>query len=186
MKHAVFSALLIGCLSWGCDDKDKSENQGGSSSTAGAGPSAGSSGTSDQSGSGGRADSSAGSANGGDSNAGGSHSAGSSSSGGSSNGGSSSGGSSNGGSSNGGSSSGGKGPGNAGAGGKAQWPTWVPQCTAIRGSLCGNCATPECLVCIYGTDEELASTGVTCDKGEQQYKEYCTCVVTGCPVPCRY
>jgi len=142
MKHAVFSVLLICCLSWGCDNsKDNQGNQGGSSNTAGSDdvPSAGST----------------------------------------------SGGSESGGSASGGSASGGESSANAGAGGKTQWPSWVGQCQQLRAAKCGACNTPTCVVCIYGKDDELTSTGVTCDEPVRNYKEYCSCNLTGCPLPCR-
>ena len=77
MKRAVFSVLLIGCLSWGCDNsKDQPGNEGGSSSTAGSSnvPSAGAAGTLDEPGGGG--EDSGGNASGGHSSSGGSHSVG--------------------------------------------------------------------------------------------------------------
>jgi len=87
-------------------------------------------------------------------------------------------------SNSGGSHTGGQSSANAG-GGETQWPTWVGQCQQLRAAKCGDCNTPDCVVCIYGTDEELASTGVTCDEPLRNYKEYCSCNLTGCPLPCR-
>ncbi|HYP98206.1 MAG TPA: hypothetical protein VER96_06005 [Polyangiaceae bacterium] len=159
MKHAIFSVLLICCLSWGCGNSE--DKSGRSSNIAGSDdvPSAGSAGTSDQPHSGG------GNASGGHSSSGGSHSGG--------------------GSTSGGSASGGQSSANAGAGGKTQWPTWVGQCQQLRAAKCGDCNTPDCVVCIYGKDEELASTGANCDEPLRNYKEYCSCNLSGCPLPCR-
>jgi len=162
MKHAVFSALLICCLSWGCDDnKGASGSQAGSSSTAGSPGSSGADELGGQSSGAGSANGGAGSANGGagNSGAGGSHSAGA--------------------------PTGGSGFGNAGAAGQTQWPKWVSKCAAIRAAGCADCYTSDCVVCIYGTDEERASTGVSCDEPLSNYKEYCTCNKSGCPTPCR-
>jgi hypothetical protein len=71
------------------------------------------------------------------------------------------------------------------AGGQRQWPEWVAQCRVLRNALCGDCTSPECLLCIYGTDEELQSTGVSCTADPRLYKEYCTCPSAGCPIFCR-
>lgn len=79
--------------------------------------------------------------------------------------------------------SGGKGSMGARAGGQTQWPDWVGPCLAVRAEKCGG--TPDYLVCIYGTDEELASTGVKCDEPLRNYKEYCGCHSSGCPLHCR-
>jgi hypothetical protein len=81
----------------------------------------------------------------------------------------------------------------SGAGGSsdpfAGWPDWVPACVSMRAQLCSLCAYPECVVCVYGTDEEIEQTGVVCDDTEENYRMYCSeegCVsgVSGCPL-CR-
>lgn len=72
----------------------------------------------------------------------------------------------------------------AGAGGQTQWPVWVGQCMAIRAEKCA-CSAAECLVCVFGTDAELASTGVKCDEPLRNYKESCACHTSGCPLYCR-
>lgn len=176
MKYAAFSTLLVCCLAWGCDDnKGGSGNQAGGSSTAG---SAGASGAEELGGQG----SGAGSANGGAGSANGG--AGSANGGaGSANGGAGNSGA--GGSDSAGAPTGGNGSGNAGAAGQTQWPKWVSQCGQIRSARCGTCYTSDCVVCIYGTDAELASTGVSCDEPLSDYKRYCTCNKSGCPTPCR-
>ena len=183
MKHAVFSALLICCLSWGCDDnKGASGSQAGSSSTAGSPGSSGADELGGQSSGAGSANGGAGSANGGAGSANGG--AGSANGGaGSANGGAGNTGA--GGSHSAGAPTGGSGFGNAGAAGQTQWPKWVSKCAAIRAAGCADCYTSDCVVCIYGTDEERASTGVSCDEPLSNYKEYCTCNKSGCPTPCR-
>jgi len=71
-----------------------------------------------------------------------------------------------------------------GAGGQTQWPAWVGQCMAIRAEKCA-CSSQECLVCVFGTDAELASTGVKCDEPLRNYQEGCACHTSGCPLHCR-
>jgi hypothetical protein len=75
--------------------------------------------------------------------------------------------------------------GHAGGGTDSEWPAWIEQCKPLRNALCGDCTTPECLVCIYGTDQEIESTGVSCDEDPRNYKDYCTCASSGCPPLCR-
>lgn len=80
---------------------------------------------------------------------------------------------------------GGQSAGNASGGADSEWPKWVDECRALRNFQCGDCTTPECLVCIYGTDEELQATGVSCDEDPRSYKRYCDCNASGCPPLCR-
>ena len=49
------------------------------------------------------------------------------------------------------------------------------------------CAYPECVTCVYGTDEEIEQTGVTCNETEEKYRYYCNeCIATGSGCPrCR-
>jgi len=157
MKHVVFS-LLVCCLAWGCgDNKGGSGNQAGGSSTAGSPGASGADELGGQSGGAGGQSGGAGSANGGAGNpgAGGAHSAGAPTDG--------------------------NGAGNAGAARQTQWPKWVNQCAVVRSTGCGLCNTYDCVVCIYGTDEERASTGVSCDEPLSNYKGYCKCNVSACP-----
>lgn len=70
-------------------------------------------------------------------------------------------------------------------GGQTQWPDWVGQCLAIRAERCDGCFSQACLVCVYGTDQEIASTGVSCDEPLRNYKEACNCHTSGCPLYCR-
>lgn len=81
--------------------------------------------------------------------------------------------------------SGGHASGNGGGGAETEWPAWVQSCKPLRNAICGDCTSSECLVCIYGTDEELQSTGVSCDQDPRNYKDYCTCLLSGCPPLCR-
>jgi hypothetical protein len=78
----------------------------------------------------------------------------------------------------------------SGAGGTAgpwdAWPDWVPACVGMRAQLCSLCAYPECVMCVYGTDEEIEQTGVVCDDTEENYRLYCTgCDAGGSCPPCR-
>jgi hypothetical protein len=109
------------------------------------------------------------------------------STGGASTGGASSGGASTGGSggvSTGGESSGGSGgEGPDGTGGAADpfegYPDWVPACVAQRGiAQCPSCMDPECIVCTYGTDEEIADSEASCTATPDAYADYCDCA--GC------
>lgn len=85
----------------------------------------------------------------------------------------------------GGSSTGGAGGEGTGGDPRSDWPDWVPSCVSMRGQLCSLCAYPECVMCVYGTDEEIAETGVVCGDTEENYREYCRCGVgASCPL-CR-
>jgi hypothetical protein len=78
----------------------------------------------------------------------------------------------------------------SGAGGTAgpwdAWPDWVPACVSMRAQLCSLCSDPECVTCVYGSDEEIEQTGVVCDDSEENYRHYCSSCSVGasCP-PCR-
>jgi hypothetical protein len=159
MQRTIVWALVAFGLCYGCG-KDDSGGPSGSSGTPAAGAGAAGDGHSGASGagSGGGRGGSAGGPTSGD--------------GGTANGGA-------------GAPSGGQASGNGGGGADSEWPAWVEQCKPLRNALCGDCTTPECLVCIYGTDEELESTGVSCDEDPRNYKDYCTCVSSGCPPLCR-
>jgi len=150
MTRAVFSAVLVYALSWGCSDKqsDSGAPPGGTAGSS-AGSSSGSSGASEHTG--GRG--------GGDQDGGGA--AGSMNGGAAEHAGKSSGGS-----------------GNSGAGGQTVWPDWVDSCLAFQAERCGG--SREFLVCIYGTDQEIASTMVSCKEPVRNYKDYCNCNRSGC------
>ena len=164
MKRAVFSALLVCFLGLACGSNNHDPgNQPASMAGSGAGPSAGSSGAPGQAGGqsgGGKANDNGGSVNGGAAgianDAAASHA---------------------------GTSSGGQGSGNAGAGGQTQWPDWVDACLITQAERCGGAR--EELVCIYGTDQELALTMVSCNDTVRDYKDYCKCNVGGCGRSCR-
>jgi hypothetical protein len=105
-------------------------------------------------------------------------------SGGSATGGSATGGSATGGSATGGSATGGD-PGAdggappAGSGGTsnplAAYPDWVPACMQSRHlAPCPSCLDPDCIVCAWGTDEEVAAAGAECDSPEN-YDGACSC-----------
>jgi len=76
------------------------------------------------------------------------------------------------------------GAGTGGAGGAPAWPDWVSDCVSFRAQLCSLCAYPECVMCVYGTDEEIAETGVVCNDTEENYRMYCNDCAASCP-PCR-
>jgi len=87
----------------------------------------------------------------------------------------------------GGSDGGTGGIGTGGAAGAPAWPDWVSDCVFFRAQLCSLCAYPECVMCVYGTDEEIAETGVVCNDTEEHYRMYCSDCgsVSGCPPFCR-
>lgn len=59
------------------------------------------------------------------------------------------------------------------------YPDWVQGCLASRHlAQCPSCLTPECIVCTYGTDAEIAETESTCTETPDAYAFYCDCV--GC------
>jgi hypothetical protein len=105
-------------------------------------------------------------------------------------GGSATGGSATGGSATGGSATGGSGGttgGVSGVGGVPEgtggfpdpyegYPDWVRGCAASRNlAQCPSCLTPECIVCTYGTDEEIEDTESRCTESAQAYADYCDC-----------
>lgn len=171
MKRVVFSAFLVCSLGLACGSKHNDPgNQPANMAGTGAGPSAGSSGAAGQAGGqsgGGEASDDGGGVNGGVAGTVDGGAAGGAIGGASGHAGTSSGGAA-----------------NAGAGGQIAWPNWVDQCLSAQAEKsCGHCTTRDCLVCIYGTDAELASTKVNCNDTVRNYKDYCKC--SGCVRDCR-
>jgi hypothetical protein len=155
MGRAFFSTVLVCWLSWGCGDK---QSDSGAPTGGAADSSAGSS-----SGSSGASEHTGGRGGGGQDGGG---AAGSMNGGAAGHAGMSSGGS-----------------GNSEAGGQTVWPAWVDSCLASQAEKCGG--SREYLVCIYGTDQEIASTMVSCSEPVRNYKDYCKCNVSGCGRDCR-
>jgi len=108
-------------------------------------------------------------------------------------GGSAAGGGASGGAASGGGLGGGGAPPN-GAGGTANpfdgYPGWVKSCYGGRIQQCTSCLSPECIVCIFGTDQDIEGTGVSCDEPVSEYQRYCSCgfscTSSGIARPCRY
>lgn len=93
-------------------------------------------------------------------------------------GGAESGGQSSGGASTGGDSgAGGAAPGTGGTANPFEgYPDWVPACAVQRGiAQCPSCMEPECIVCTYGTDEEIAESEAECTESDSAYAAYCDC-----------
>lgn len=115
-----------------------------------------------------------------DGSTGGSSSGGESSGGAPSSGGSGGESTSGGGSSTGGQAGGGAGGEPAGTGGFPNpfegYPEWVQGCAASRAlAQCPSCLTAECIVCTYGTDDEIEETESSCTETAQAYASYCDC-----------
>jgi hypothetical protein len=93
-------------------------------------------------------------------------------------GGSAAGGGASGGAASGGGLGGGGAPPN-GTGGTANpfdgYPGWVKGCFNSRADLCTSCLSPECIVCAFGTDQDIEETGVSCDEPVSEYQRYCSC-----------
>ena len=110
-------------------------------------------------------------------------------------GGSAAGGGASGGAASGGGLGGGGAPPN-GTGGTASpfdgYPSWVRGCYGDRAQQCTSCLSPECIVCIYGTDQDIEETGVSCDEPVSEYQRYCSCLSFSCTsnaglaLPCKY
>lgn len=59
------------------------------------------------------------------------------------------------------------------------YPDWVQDCASQRITKpCPSCLDPECIVCTYGTDEEIEDTEAVCSAPSTDYAAYCDCV--GC------
>ena len=59
------------------------------------------------------------------------------------------------------------------------YPDWVQRCVQSRHlAQCPSCFTPECIVCTYGTDAEIADTESSCSETPATYAQYCDCA--GC------
>lgn len=86
--------------------------------------------------------------------------------------------------------------GNAGSGGAGGatdpyegYPDWVSACVFNRYiAPCPSCLDPQCVVCTYGTDEEIEQTGAVCSATAQTYALYCDCTscATSAGGACRY
>jgi hypothetical protein len=164
-----FVLVLCGLsLGAGCGrGSDEQDDTGASDSGTGSSPSGGESGASQSGGSGG-----------------------SPSDGGATSGGAGGSGGGPGGGTSGGGTGGAGGAPDSGAGGSsdpfAGWPDWVKDCALTRAQLCSLCSDPECVTCVYGSDEEIEQTGVVCGDTEEDYRLYCNSCSVGasCP-PCR-
>ena len=69
------------------------------------------------------------------------------------------------------------------------YPDWVQGCLASRHlAACPSCLTPECIVCTYGSDAEIAETESNCTETPDTYAHYCDCVSCDNSVDgvCRY
>ena len=63
-------------------------------------------------------------------------------------------------------------------------PAWAGGCLVTRLAGCSTCQDYECVMCVYGTDEEIAEAGIVCADTAENYRRYCSCYAGGCP-PCR-